>query len=412
MRLLFVHQFLGALGGAESDLNLTAREFQVRGHTAALAYLDRTGRNEETLKSNFSECFRLNASHAKSSVEKLLNEFDPDAIYFHSLPDLDALESILGSAIPVVRRVHDHTLYCMRGYKYNYLTREVCKRAASWRCVFPCLASVGRNHKSRLGLKWVSYRAKRKEIQLNRSCRRLLVYSRHHKEELLRNGFESRKVEIYPPMLSWTPSGKLSSFSDRNLILYVGQVIRGKGVDLLLQALAKIKMPFEALILGDGNHRPYCEQLCTSLGLDKRVQFCGFIPNDELKNYFLQACVLAVSSVWPEPFALVGQEAARFGLPVVAFDAGGISEWLINGENGHLVPWCDTTQFAQRIEQLLSDKEHARQLGQRGLALAEERYGSARQIDLLENMFLRVIDETQTKNNENICAKSVPEFCS
>jgi glycosyltransferase involved in cell wall biosynthesis len=100
--------------------------------------------------------------------------------------------------------------------------------------------------------------------------------------------------------------------------------------------------------------------------LKDRVKFHGFVARDELKHFYQQASLLAVSSVWPEPFGLVGREAMCHALPVVGFDAGGIREWLFDGENGFLVPWMDTDAFAARMEQLLRDKELARKLGRAG----------------------------------------------
>jgi len=79
--------------------------------------------------------------------------------------------------------------------------------------------------------------------------------------------------------------------------------------------------------------------------------------------YYSDASVAVVSSAWPEPFGAVGLEAMRYGLPLVAFDAGGVKEWLMDGVSGFLVPHMDRAQFAARIEHLLRDKSLARQMG-------------------------------------------------
>jgi glycosyltransferase involved in cell wall biosynthesis len=388
MNLLFVHQNLGAHGGAEANILLTATELKSRGHKVALLHASSTGRSEAGWRAVFSECFQLPGKNVLPFVDSVLEEFVPNVIYLHNLADLELIESLLLSGVPVARMVHDHAMYCMRGYKYNYFTRAICTRPASLACVFPCLACVTKNpDRSGLPVKWTSYADKRKEIVLNRQCQRLVVYSRYSRNELIGNGFDPVKIHIHVPIRCWGAKGPVSSFSDRNLILFAGQIIRGKGVDLLLKALARIRTPFECLILGDGNHKSYCQKLCAKLGLNDRVQFRGFIPQEELQQYYLDASVFAVSSVWPEPFGMVGPEAMRYGLPVVAFDAGAIQEWLIDGENGFLVPWMDIDAFAARTEELLSNKSLARQMGRNGLERVNQQYDSVRQIDGLENLF-------------------------
>ena len=152
-----------------------------------------------------------------------------------------------------------------------------------------------------------------------------------------------------------------------------------------------------------------------SLGVsaNEHVHFKGFVSRQELKNYYLESSVFVVSSLWPEPFGLTGPEAMRYGLPVVAFDAGGIGEWLIDGENGFLVPWMDTEKYAQRIEELLRNKELARRMGQRGLELVNENYDSNRQIDRLETLFRELIrSKPLYRTGGNKATKVlVEEFC-
>jgi glycosyltransferase involved in cell wall biosynthesis len=106
-----------------------------------------------------------------------------------------------------------------------------------------------------------------------------------------------------------------------------------------------------------------------------------------------------LSSVWPEPFGAVGLEAMRYGVPVVAFDAGGIREWLISAYNGYLVSWMDCAAFACRVQELLLDKTLARQMGERGRRLVDQKFHFSNYISGLERMFARVLAEAQEKAN-------------
>ena len=116
-----------------------------------------------------------------------------------------------------------------------------------------------------------------------------------------------------------------------------------------------------------------------------------------MKNYYRECSVVALSSLWPEPIATIGLEVMRYALPVIAFDAGGIKDWLLDGQNGYLVPWMDRAAFAARVDQLLQNKPLARQLGEAGLKLVSERYDFDTYIGDLENMFTRVIAEKRAK---------------
>src|SRR5580765_1127973 len=128
MKLLFVHECLGALGGAETNIHLTACELKRRGHQVALLHGASTGRNETAWRETFSQCFPLaDVRQGQRDVqvsEKLqlgivaLEKFEPEVIYLHNLADLELVEILLGTGVPVVRMVHDHQMYCMRGYKY------------------------------------------------------------------------------------------------------------------------------------------------------------------------------------------------------------------------------------------------------------------------------------------------------
>lgn len=408
MKLLYVHERFGALAGAEANAFITAEQLAKRGHEIAILHGPGTGKNEEGWKQVFQQQFPLTGKTTAAQTKDALLRFRPDAVYVHKMADLNVIQALVDSNVPLVRMVHDHDIYCMRSYKYHYFSRKICTRAASLYCATACGACVVKNNSGGFPLKWVSYRQKKREIALNRRFDRMVVVTTYMRDELLRNGFDANRIEIHAPVPRMGDPTLRSSFSDRNLILYAGQIIRGKGVDVLLQSLSKVKSKFECIILGDGNHKAYCEQLSRDLGLSDRVHFKGFIPQEELKAYYRECSVVALSSVWPEPIATIGLEVMRYALPVVAFDAGGIKDWLIDGHNGHLVPWMDRAAFAQRLDELLQNKAKAREMGENGLKLVSERYDFDGYIGDLEQMFAEVAAHAAPRHSPASASLAVP----
>lgn len=399
MKILFVHERYGALAGAEANLHITATELGRLGHTVGILHGPSTLKNEAAWNQTFPHRHALHCNSNASQVARTLREFQPGVIYVHKMADLEVIQALVESGVPLVRMVHDHDIYCMRSYKYDYFTREICTRGVGIHCVTSCLASVARNPEGGFPLKWVSYTAKKREVALNQSFHRMVVVTSFMRDELLNNGFDPQRIEIHAPVPRMGDPALRSSFSDRNLILYAGQIIRGKGVDVLLESLALLDVPFECVILGDGNHRAHCEALSRKLGLTDRVTFKGFVPQEELKAYYRDCTAVALSSVWPEPIATIGLEVMRYALPIVAFDAGGIRDWLADGHNGYLVPWMDRHKYADRLKDLLVDKTLARRLGANGLQLVSERYDFQRYILDLERMFGEVIAEAGAIRN-------------
>src|SRR5262249_24786602 len=132
-----------------------------------------TGKAEKAWSELFEKNYLIDgASNAKETIAALLN-FDPDLIYVHKMADLEVLEILATCGTPVVRMVHDHEMYCMKGYKYHTFTREICTRALSPCCVFPCGGSLKRNRSDGFPIQWVSYTDKCKEVDLNQQFHRM-----------------------------------------------------------------------------------------------------------------------------------------------------------------------------------------------------------------------------------------------
>jgi glycosyltransferase involved in cell wall biosynthesis len=148
-----------------------------------------------------------------------------------------------------------------------------------------------------------------------------------------------------------------------------------KGVDLLIDAMAAVSTASELVIAGSGSDDDveHLQMRATALGDHHNVRFVD--SHDEaLPDLYARSSVVAVPSVWPEPFGLVGLEAMAFGRPVVAFDVGGIGDWLAHDEVGLLAPAGDRTQLGACIERIVSDPVTARRMGAAGHARVQRRF--------------------------------------
>jgi glycosyltransferase involved in cell wall biosynthesis len=207
------------------------------------------------------------------------------------------------------------------------------------------------------------------------------------KDVFLQHGFAEEQVEImwYPTALP--PLRDDCDTNGETNIVFLGKINRYKGVDYLLRALSKIRSPFSSYILGDGPCLAKCQRLSRKLGLSGVVRFVGWVPHQEIKRYLQRASVVVVPSIWPEPFGIVGIEAMAYAKPVVAFDVGGIPDWLLDGETGYLVPPKDVTGLAKKIEYLLENPAQARALGAAGRRLVIKRFNKTAHFDRLLSVF-------------------------
>lgn len=385
-----MHETCGNLGGAEAAVVLSAAELRRRGHEVALLSLRDSGKGE----AQWREAFRSGTYRAAGPEEGLrsaLTTFKPEVVFIHKWSDTRTLEMLADGGGPVVRMVHDHDGHCLRGYRYNPLTRKVCHKPAGNACLFPCLAPIQRNRGGGLPVRLASLSD---HLRALAACRRFplqLAISRYMRDELLLNGFNPHRISLCPPVPPEGPPTAPSTFSAENHLVFAGQLVRGKGLDVLLKALAEVAVHFRLTVLGDGPERVACERLSAKLGLSERVRFVGYVPREQLDAFYAQATAVMVPSVWPEPFGLVGVEAMRRGLPVVAFEAGGVRDWLTDGETGFVVPWMDRAAYADRVTALLEDKSLARRLGAAGRAKAAAEFTFTRHIDTLERELNRVI---------------------
>lgn len=375
LRVLHIHERAGFHGGVEQILYDTARGLAARGWPQGLLHAD------PQPQADYLAAFTQTGIRTGTGNDSVA-AFAPDILFLHKVED-PARIATLARRYPTVRMVHDHDLVCLRRHKYFPLTGRVCDRPAGAACYLNLCCVQRARPGSVLPLALKGLGEVRAAIRAHREIRRLMVGSHWMERELVMNGLDPERMAIVPPIPAALAEARPVPPSLEPEVLFVGQVIRGKGVDLLLKALARVPGDWHATVVGTGNHLDACQALARNLKIADRVTFAGWVPHQALEPYYARAAVCTVPSRWPEPFGMVGVEAMARSRPVVAFAVGGIPDWLADGVTGILVPEADTAALGAAIATLLKDRERAAGMGRAGLARVGAEFQPARYLDRL-----------------------------
>ncbi|MCI3919940.1 glycosyltransferase family 4 protein [Paenibacillus sp. TRM 82003] len=190
----------------------------------------------------------------------------------------------------------------------------------------------------------------------------------------------------------WSPQGEAArsellsalGYENKKILLYVGRLIEKKGIHHLLQAMPGIieRHPDALLIIVGGAAygvdavTPYVRRLHAMGGaMPNHVRFIQFVPHDQVHRWYTIADIALVPSFAEEAFGLVNVEAMASGVPVVATDAGGMKELIVDGETGFFVPSSNIAAgIRDRVDLLLSQPELARAMGEASLRRVESMF--------------------------------------
>jgi len=158
---------------------------------------------------------------------------------------------------------------------------------------------------------------------------------------------------------------KINQIDGRN-ILFIGQIKRRKGWDVLLKAIPyvpeNIIKKFIFVTSSANAEKPELLALVNELGIAQRLLFIGQVFNSEiLKKIYEKSQIVIIPSLY-EGFGLVTLEAFEMKKPLIASAVEALTETIIDGKNGLLVPPNDPEKLAQTICRLAADQALAQKL--------------------------------------------------
>jgi glycosyltransferase involved in cell wall biosynthesis len=194
---------------------------------------------------------------------------------------------------------------------------------------------------------------------------------------------------------------KTGSFDRPARMLFVGRLDERKGMKYLFEALPPILAKQEVClrIVGQGILEAELRSQCHDLGLDRFVNFLGFVSKDELAAEYANCDIFVLPAIVDskgdtEGLGVVLIEALAHAKPVVATAVGGIPDVITSGKTGVLVGQKDPQALAQAVLNILEQPEIAVEMGQQGLVDIQTRFSWSRIVPMWERIFADALDRS------------------
>ena len=223
------------------------------------------------------------------------------------------------------------------------------------------------------------------------------------KSQLLRNYLQ--KVEVIPNSIDFNffrepPTHDVDIFrrkyrlENNRIILFVGRLVKYKGLEYLLKAMRTVIEIFgdaRLLIVGDGPLRKELEYLTRKSALEQYVSFFGNVDRENLRIIYALSDIFVLPSISnSEGFGIVLIEAMAHAKPVIASNVGGVPYVVKNGINGLLVAPKKYEMLGKSIVELLSDTNKAQELGKRGQEYVKSNYAWRSTIKRIVEMYTEI----------------------
>lgn len=404
MRIIVTTHYSARVGGVETYVERLLALLVEAGHEVAAVFdLDRsTNGPNVTVPAGVATLFV--ESEGRDAVIRAINAMDGAVVFANSI-ESTLVQGERAIRHPIAFYTHTFVASCINGMRLNRKPVPApCEKVFGPACLlhyFPrrcgglspltMIASYRRQYEDRRFLSHVD----------------LVVAN----SDAVARQFEHVGIDakILHPAIVDQPGTPRTGFRDdtRRALTFVGRFEDYKGGSQLLKALPHVatalEVPVRLTMVGDGRERDAWER--EAEGISRRnsavtVRFTGWLSANGVSGALEQSDLLVVPSVWPEPFGLVGFEAARFGVPSAAFAVGGIPEWLTDGVNGHLADGrsCEPRDLGAAIVRGLTDVDAYRRLSN-GAVEKRTTFTPEAHLRRLEELFQLAIESRTAKTD-------------
>ncbi len=400
MKILLLHDYGTATGGAELQMLSLRQGLRDRGHQVRLL-TSRAQMVESPLLSD-DACFGTTSKlqvlsqvanpSAYLTLRQALRDFQPDVVHVRMFMwQLSPLILPLLRDLPCLYQTAVYKAICPLGTKVlpDGSSCEFAAGAACWRS--GCLTAqswLPLMLQRQLWLRWRS--AFDRVVALSYGMKAKLEAEGISPVEVVHNGVPERPMR--------------PALQDPPIVVFAGRLVPEKGVEGLLRAFAQVlpQIPqARLLIAGQGSEANFLQTLAAELGISDSVTWLGHLPFVEMERQFESAWVQVVPSQWEEPFGNVSTEAMMRGTAVIASAVGGQPEIVQDRVTGFLVSPGEVDAIAVPLLWLLRDRPLAEQVGQAGRQRALTHFSEAKRTDRFIDLYQQIRADYPTRSHSS-----------
>lgn len=391
--ILLINNLFSPTNGADLMVYQLYKELRARGYTAEIFACNRQPYFEDDYKYQefFPDAFELEEMNkwqklrhlfqpmfndqAYSKLKALYKVFRPDVVHLHGIQRYLSPSVIQATAeenIPMVMTLHDSFYLCpastLMKAEQEYCGDYLCATDGPIHCIKnKCMR--GSPVKSIYNAAEFKLRSLHK---LYDQVDKLIAPSEAYRQILIQTGTDADRVSAIHNCIDKRFFDQPAPTEPGKYLLYVGRVVKEKGVDTLVKAMEHIP-DVQLKVVGSGPLLPELQRIVSERRLNN-VELCGFLRGDKLDDVYQNCLATVLPCNWLETFGLTVIESFAFGKPVIASALGALPELIDEGETGHLVPPGNETVLAEAMVKLWNDKDNTHQMGLTAKRRAEERF--------------------------------------
>lgn len=377
MRILMLAQFYPpAIGGEERHVRNLSIELAARGHQVSLATLSHKGQADFEVDHGvrihrirgtmqrasvlFSELGRQYAPpfpdpEALLALRRIIMQEQPQIVHAHNWIVHSFTPLKAWSKAKLVVTLHDYSLTCVQK-RLTYRNR-ICDGPT----LSKCLRCAGDFYGAAKGIpstlsNWHWGNVERRAVDM------FLPVSQAVADGTQLNTFHVpyRIIPNFVPdnlcILSNDADPHVAQLPEEDFMLFVGDVVRDKGIEVLLRAFAEMGSQFPLVLIG----RQWND---LSLDIPPNVLALQGWPHEAVMSAWKRCAIAIVPSIWHDPCPTVAMEAMSMGKPLIASRIGGLSDIIVDGESGILVEPGDPVALRNAMQLLLDHPEQRASMG-------------------------------------------------